>query len=78
MLTVAQTALTIGQRVEVKARPDGDMRFIDGWQGTVGGFEAGRVVLHCRDKESGAWITKTFYVPADELIAAPIIIAGVL
>jgi hypothetical protein len=60
----------IGDRVMVVATGDTFMP-IDRWRGTVSGFNTGLVEIKVQDKDMPAdfrdGITKTFYIPPDQL-----------
>lgn len=55
-------AVREGAAVVVRAADD-FYKFIDGWRGTVGGWDAGHVVVNVRDEG----INKVFLVPAEQL-----------
>lgn len=52
----------MGDRVVIAAR-DADYGFVDGWRGTVTGFNGGAVEVQCMRPDG----MKTLYVPADQL-----------
>lgn len=51
-----------GDRVVINARDD-FYGYVDGWRGTVTGFNGGAVEVQCMRSDE----VKTLYVPADQL-----------
>jgi hypothetical protein len=52
----------VGDKVLITAK-DAFFAFVDGWRGTVKGFNNGLAEVECERVDG----TKTFFVPADQL-----------